>query len=210
MGNDRAHRARLWDIWPPPTSHRVIDPHRNEFVFPVIFRHDTTASEASPDRNKRRRLLQGRKKSTWAITWPIRHSWSRFKMGVPHLSSYIYTLANAPFWHFSHFTGGKVLAEEAATVPYIKVWVIRERDCDPEGDAAGMQAELKSTDSCNSELSHLSRETKTQSHNIEDVIKRRLTTYPSRCENFLWTYSENWSFKQSIKECVKGVGLPKM
>lgn len=155
-------------------------------------------------------FCRGEKKSTWAITWPIRHSWSRFKMGVPHLSSYIYTLANAPFWHFSHFTGGKVLAEEAATVPYIKVWVIRERDCDPEGDAAGMRAELKSTDSCNSELSHLSRETKTQSHNIEDVIKRRLTTYPSRCENFLWTYSENWSFKQSIKECVKGVGLPKM
>lgn len=49
------------------------------------------------------------------------------------------------------------MAEEAATVPYIKVRV-RERDCDPEGDAAGMRAELKSTDSCNSELSHLSRE----------------------------------------------------
>lgn len=62
MGNDRARRARLWDIWPPPTSHRVIDPHRNEFVFPVIFRHDTAASEASLDRNKRRRLLRGRKK----------------------------------------------------------------------------------------------------------------------------------------------------
>lgn len=132
-------------------------------------------------------FCRGGKKGTWAITWTIRHSWSRFKMGVPHLSSYIYTLANAPFWHFSHFTGGKVLAEEAATVPYIKVWVIRERDYDPEGDAAGMRAELKSTDSCNSELSHLSRETKTQSHNIEDVIKRRLTTYPSRCENFLRT-----------------------
>lgn len=115
-------------------------------------------------------------KRTWAIAWPIRHSWSRFKMGVPHLSSYIYTFPHALFWHFTHFTGGKVLAEEAATVSYIKVWVIRERDCNPEGDAAGMRAELKSTDSCNSELSHLSRGTKTQSHNIEDVIKRRLTT----------------------------------
>lgn len=70
MGNDRTHRARLWDIWPPPTSHCVIDPHRNEFVFPVIFRHDTAASEALPDKNKRLRNLQGWKKSTWAITWP--------------------------------------------------------------------------------------------------------------------------------------------
>ncbi len=61
MGNDQAHRARLRDIWPPPTSHCVIDPHRNEFVLPVIFRHDTAASKALPDKNKRRRLLQGGK-----------------------------------------------------------------------------------------------------------------------------------------------------
>lgn len=102
------------------------------------------------------------------------------------------------------------MAEEAATVPYIKVGVIRERDCDPEGDAAGMRAELKSTDSCNSELSHLSRETKTQSHNTEDVMKRRLTTYPSRWENFLRSHSGIDHLNKDIKEIVKGVGHLKM
>ncbi len=98
------------------------------------------------------------------------------------------------------------MAEEAATVPYIKVGVIRERDCDPEGDAAGMRAELKSTDSCNSELSHFSRGTKTQSHNIEDVIKRRLTLKLSRCENFLRKHIlEMITQTKCSFECVKGI-----
>lgn len=125
---------------------------------------------------------KGGKKSTWAITWPYPAALDLgLKWEFPTFRLTFIPLQMLFFWHFSRFTGGKVLAEEAATVPYIKVWVIRERDCDPEGDAAGMRAELKSTDSCNSELSHLSRGTKTQSHSIEDVIKRRLTTYPSRC-----------------------------
>lgn len=92
------------------------------------------------------------------------------------------------------------MAEEAATVPYIKVLVIREKDRDPEGDAAGVRAELRSTDSCNGEPRN-----RNQDPQYRGSDERHLTTCLSFMRKTLTDTFKQYDTDVSLDNCENKV-----